>query len=398
MKKIYNWTINFWWIILICLIIVFIVFVSIINIPELNRVTTTAFNYFNQIIAPLGVILGLILGYPLLKRKLIDGYVTNQFEIIHENNRVIRKECLHLKEKYPIKYISQELNNDFLSTIVNDVKRLNELAIDANPDAYKYSYLLYKSLQTFNEKTKKEIPINFNEHYYCETLSTFVHNHIEQIFRYSKSVGFVPNNIDIKEKPILTSKLKKYVIDNKYYQVEGIDHSFSFKKASALLVAFFSTNISSLSADNGLLFQCSYKSVPTPSPIARIMYNQNIYMPLELEGEKVLNFLIPRLVLVGYVRQKSTKIESGISTHYLICHYANISLHGFVEGSIKNEQSLTKYKDTYLGENVLNISDIEAFDKNGESVIVKIDEEKAMKYFLQVKKTLCKKMDEEIRL
>jgi len=397
MKKYYDWIINHWWVILICITIAYIVVVSIINIPELNRVTATTFYYFNQIIAPLGVILGLILGYPLLKRKLIDSYITKQFEIIHENNRIVRKECLRLKEKYPIKYISQNLNQEYLTMILDDVKRLNELAIDANPDAYKYSHLLYKSLETFSGKTKSEIPNNFYERYYCETISAFVHNHIDQIYLYSKSIGFVPQNSNIQEKLILVSKLKKYVTDNKYYQVEGIDYPYSYRHTSALLVAFFSTNIKCLSDTNGLLFQSSYEEAPSPSPFARIMYNQSIYMPLVLEGEKLVNILIPKLVFVGYIRQKSTKIESGISTHYLICHYANISKFGFVDGCIKDKQSLSTYRDTYIEKTVLNIADIERFDINGERIIIQIGEEKAMEYFIQFKDALCRKMDKEIR-
>lgn len=396
MKKFHDWIINYWWIAIICMIASYVIFVSIIDIPELNRVTTTLFNYFNQIIAPLGVILGLILGYPLLKRKLIDSYITKQFEIVHDNNRLLRKECLRLKEKYPVKHISQSLTQEFLMTLIADVKKLNEMAIDANPDAYKYSYLLFKSLDTFGEKTKREIPNNFYENYFCETLSTYVNNHIERIYRYSKSIGFVPKNSNIKERPILTSRLRKYVVENKYYQVEGDDNSFLYKKASTLLVEFFAKNIACLSAENGLLFQCCYKTVRSPSPFARIMYNQSIYMPLVLEGEELLNFFIPKLVLVGYVRQKSIKIEAGISSHYLICHYANISTHGFVGGLIKDKQSLSTFKDEYIGETVLDIADIEEFDINGESVIIKIGEEKAMKYFNQIKKALCKKMDKEI--
>jgi len=395
MKRIYDWVTNYWWILLICLIVAYIIFVSVVDLCELNKITNTMFNYFNQIIGPLVVVLGLILGYPLLKRKLIDSYVTKQFEIIHENNRIIRKECLLLLEKYPIEYISQNLNSEYLTTILNDIKRLNELAIDANPDAYRYSYLLYKSLQIFNEKTQIEIPNNYHESYYCETLSTFVNNHIEQIFRYSKSIGFIPRNSNIMEKPILTSKLKKYVIDNKYYHVEGDNYSLSFKKASALLVAFFSTNIGFLSSKNGLLFQSCYETVESPSPFARIMYNQSIYMPLILEGEKIMNITVPRLVLVGYVRQKSTKIESGITNHYLVCHYANISNCGFVKGCLKNKKTFVSYKDIYIEKTVLNETDIEEFHINGESVILKIEEQKTKSYFNNVKKLLCKKMSSE---
>ena len=396
MKKYLDWMINHWWVILICIVTVYIIVVSIINIPELNRVTTTSFNYFNQIIAPLGVILGIILGYPLLKRKLIDSYITKQFEIIHDNNRIVRKECLRLKQKYPVKYISQYLNQEFLAMLLEDVKKLNELAIDANPDAYKYSYLLYKALETFSEKIKSNIPYISHERYFIETLSTFVHNHIDQIYLYSKSIGFIPQNSNIKEKPILVSKLKEFVTDNKYYHVEDIDHSLSNKPTSALLVTFFSTTFRSLSTQNGFLFQSCYETAPTPSPLARIMYNQSIYLPLVLEGKKIMNFVDPILVLVGYVREESLMVESGISTDYLVCHYANISNFGFVSGCIKEKQSLSTYKDTYIQETVFNPSDIEEFRINGESITIKISEEIAMKYFIQVKEALCKKMDEEI--
>lgn len=392
-----HWILNQWWVILICLIILYVVVVSVINVPELNRITTTVFNYLNQIIAPLGVIIGLLLGYPLLKHKLIDGYITKQFEIIHENNRVVKRECLNLKEKYPVEYISKTLNQEYLTEILQDVKRLNELAIDANPEVYKYSYLLYKSLQIFSKNTQGGIPENFHEHFYCETLSKFVFNHVDKIYRYSKSIGNTPKNSNIKEKQILASLLNKYVTDNKYYEIENFDDSLSFKHASALLVSFFSTNIQCLSATNGLLFQSCYEVIPSPSPFARIMYNQNIYLPLVLTGEELLNIFVPQLVLVGYTRQKSTKLESGVSVHYLVCHYSNISTFGFVDGCIKEKTTLSGYKDTYIGCETLNIDDIESFDIKGESIIIKVSEENAMKYFTQVKDTLSNKMDNETR-
>lgn len=394
MKKIINWIINYWWILLICLLTLYIILVSIFNCPELSRITTTTFSYFSQIIAPLGVILGLILGYPLLKRKLIDSYITNQFEIIHENNRVLRKECLRLKEKYPAKYISQGISEEYLETALNDLENLNRLAIDANPDSYKYSYLLFKSLKKFKEEQK----INPSEHYYNETISTFIFNHVENIYNYSKSIGFVPENSNIKIKQLFNSRIGKYVIDNTYYEIDGLDQSISYKKASALLVLFFYTNIrcSSTSMGNGLLFKSCYTSVPSPSPFARIMHNQKIYIPLILKGEPIMNVFIPTLVFVGYERIKTTKMESGISTHYLICHYANISQGGFVEGCIKNKESLSEYKDSYLSETVIKLEDLEEFKVNKESISFKISEKDAMKYYAKVKKVLCKKMDNEI--
>jgi len=109
-----------------------------------------------------------------------------------------------------------------------------------------------------------------------------------------------------------------------------------------------------------------------------------------------MNIIVPELVLVGYVRRKSTNLESGISTHFLVCHYANISMCGFVNSYIKDSHSLSTYKDTYIEETVFNHADIESFAINGESIIIKINEEIAMKYFFQVKNALCRKMDLEI--
>ena len=394
MRKFCNWITKYWWIILIFIVTGYIVFVSIIDIPELNRVTYTAFKYLNKIIAPLGVVIGLMLGYPLLKRRLLDSYVTKQFEIIYQNNRKVRKECLRLKDKYPVKDKSQALSSDYLLSIVNDVKRLYELAFDANPDAYKYSYLLYKSLQTFQKKVNKTIPKHFYELYYNETLSSFVNNHIERIYQYSWSIGFAPKNSNIKEDSILNNKIKKYVIENKYYHVDCIDHSFSYKIASALLVSFFSTNISCLRAQNISLFQSCYETAPSPSPFARIMYNNNIYMPLVLKGDFGLG-LIGRLELVGFKRETTTNGTSSVI--YLICHYANISCVGFVQGCIKDKESFVKYEDAYIGKNVLSADDIKEFYIDGERAIIKIEERKAMSYFSQIRNLLCKKMNKEVR-
>ena len=91
MKKWVSKIKDYWWVILICLLIIYVVTVSILNLPCLNHYYKDTLDYLNLLVPPIGVILGLILGYPLLKRKLVDGYITRQFEIVHENNRVLKR-------------------------------------------------------------------------------------------------------------------------------------------------------------------------------------------------------------------------------------------------------------------------------------------------------------------
>ena len=387
------WINKYWWVILI-LIFLYFTTVSVVNNKCLNRITKEVLEYFNLLVKPVGVILGLVLGYPLLKKKVVEGYVTKQFNIIDDANRKVRNSCLDLLDKYPVAGISNHLTKEHVDEILVDLKELKNTAIDANRDVYKYIRLVYVSLLKFQTTTTPDIPSRWKVNYYIETLNTFMHMHIQSIYDLSSSIVYVPSN-DIKKNKLLSEKLEKYTSDNDTYTVEGFDRSLSFYRDSALLVLFYENNLNTLSNDNGLLFKCCYESAPTPSILARIVYASNLYIPLVLTGKTIENIHTPRLYLTGYKRESSIKWFSGIETHYLTCHYANISNFGFVEGIIKDKQSLLEYKDTYLNTSIFNIDDIEEFDIDKEKLILKIDERKAMAYFNIIKNELKRKMAEE---
>ena len=80
-----EWLKQHWWII----VLVFILLLSIIVIFSCNQEQISRFerlgDLLSKLITPVCVVLGLILGYPLLKRKLLDGYISKQFEIIYHS-------------------------------------------------------------------------------------------------------------------------------------------------------------------------------------------------------------------------------------------------------------------------------------------------------------------------
>lgn len=317
-----NWIKKYWWIVVIVVLIAYIITIGVINCKLINDATRMILDNLSLLITPLGVILGLVLGYPLLKRKLVDSYITKQFEIIHDNNRDVKKECLKLQEKYPIKYIANKLTKKYLEEAVQDMYKLKEIATEANQDAYKYSYLVYKSLKLFAEKNPATILDTHLSQYYCENISNFINGHLDQIYKYSQSIGYISTTA-VKRKTILIDKLKRYVTDNHLYQVDNIDKSLSHKHTSALLVLFSSTNVAELSSNNGLLFQCCYEAAPTPSPFVRMMFNRGVYIPPILYGGKEMGFFEKRLCLVGFKREHSTKLHRGITTYSYIFYYAN---------------------------------------------------------------------------
>lgn len=385
---------NYWWVIGGILLCIAVVSVAIINDCCLNRIINDSLNYINLLITPIGIIVGFVLGYPLLRKKLVEGYVVKQFNIMDDANRCVRKQCLDLLEKYPVRHISNSLTAEYLESLVNDIKELKDCAIDSNKNAYKYLGLFYNSLVEFQQGTKGGIPNGWMKSYYNETLSSFAHKQIQQVYDLSSSIVNIPSNDTVKKR-LLNKKLDKYVRGNDIYMVEGFDLSLSHYHDSALLVLFFGNYINSLNKDNGLLFECCYKSAPTPSALARILYVGGIYLPLKIAGNTILNFATPELVLTGYKRVNSTNMSDGIKTHYLVCHYANISSFGFMSGVNEKSDIFPEFRDSYLGIEAFNINDIESFDVDGERLIIKIDERKAMECFKKVKGKLKKKMVSE---
>ena len=392
-SKIQDWCKRNWWIlILICIILIAVVLVwfeiedGITKLKELGELA-------NVLLTPICLILGLVLGYPLLKRKLVDGYITKQFEIIHEANRTVRKRCLTLRDKYAVKYISHTLSHEDVVKALEDMRHLNELAMDANNLVYQYSYLVYNALIKFEENTRNNETSGGLALTYKETLHTWMHNHIIRIYQYARSIGSIPQ-IEVTEQKVLVDRMDKFVTDNTYYEIENLDKSIFYKHNSALLAIFTSINNRCLNDNDWILRRCCFEAAPSPYPYALLMYNNSIYIPPVITGEKHFNFIEEKLYLVGYKKKISTNIPSGNSSNYYECMYANISDFGFVS-LVRGIDDIAKYRDSYLDIDI-NMDGISKFEKYGEMIRFCITEEAVVKNYYQNAKRLKDKLETEI--
>lgn len=392
-SKIQDWCKRNWWIlILICIALIAVVLVlfeienGITKLKELGELA-------NVLLTPICLMLGLVLGYPLLKRKLVDGYITKQFEIIHEANRAVRKQCLCLRDKYPTKYISNKLSHEDVVEALEDIRHLNELAMDANNLVYQYSYLVYNALIKFEENTGNNETSGGLALTYKETLHTWMHNHIIRIYQYARSIGSIPQ-IEVTEQKVLVDRMDKFVTDNTYYEIENLDKSIFYKHNSALLAIFTSINNRCLNDNDWILRRCCFEAAPSPYPYALLMYNNSIYIPPVITGEKHFNFIEEKLYLVGYKKKISTNFPSGNSSNYYECMYANISDFGFVS-LVRDIDDIAKYRDSYLDIDI-NIDGISKFEKYGEMIRFCITEEAVVKNYYQNAKRLKDKLETEI--
>lgn len=392
-SKFLDWCKRNWWIlILIGTTITAAIFVwlgtenGITKIKEFGEIT-------NVLLTPICLILGLVLGYPLLKRKLVDGYITRQFEIVHEANRAVRKQCLCLRDKYASKYISKKLSHEDVVAALEDIRHLNELAMDANNAVYQYSYLVYNALIKFEENTRNNETSGGLALTYRETLHTWMHNHIIRIYQYARSIGSIPQ-IEVTEQKVLVDRMDKFVTDNTYYEIENLDKSIFYKHNSALLAIFALINNRCLDGNDWILRRCCFETAPSPYPYALLMYNNSIYIPPVITGEKHFNFIEEKLYLVGYKKKSSINIASGDSNNYYECMYANISDFGFVS-IVKSIDDIAKYRDSYLDIDI-NMDGISKFEKYGEMIRFCITEEAVIKNYYQNAKRLKDKLETEI--
>lgn len=391
MKRL-SWLVTNWWILLLIIIILTVsICVAFDCTGAILRIEKFS-DLLGKVLTPTCVVLGVILGYPLLKRKLLDGYITKQFEIMHETNRAVRKRCLILREKYAVKMRSMALTVDYLSEALDDMKALNELAIDANQNSYKYSYLVYAALNNYYEKVKKGVPQYPNQSY-CEVLSTWIYYHLIEIYNYSKSIGLSPE-MAVKKKRKLNKRISKYVTENEYLETEAVDRSISYYHNSALLVVFFNHN-RHLEDDDWILYASCYEAAPSPSPFARMMFNSKIYIPVKLCGKELLNIFPTELHLVAYKHKVSTNMSTGIKTSYYLCMYANLSDCGFVDGCIQTLDKLKDYNDSYLIDEFV-LDGISDFEKYSEMIRFKITEEAAKRNYKRVSGKLKKQLKKAI--
>lgn len=358
-----------------------------------NQLVTLC-DIFVKVLTPYSIIIGIVLGYPLLKKKLAEKYVTKQFDLRMDSNNLVRKKCLQLIAKYQIKNGSTILDPSYINTALEDVTSLRYDAIDANPEVYKYVDLLFRSIRNMGEAYSYYNETEYPSFIYKETFSSWMNAQLNFVFDCSKYIGYIPTG-ETNVRQRLNERLSRYVSENIVYSFNGLDTSINHYHSSALLVSFFGINNRVLSEHCDVIFKKCYEAVPTPSPIARLLFNSQIYIPpILLTPTKVLNDY-GKLCLIGFKRKIKTTFgsENVYTTSYYTFIYANISDISFVRGTIHTVNDLANFTDGYL--NVpFSIEDVN-FHKSGGYICLSVDTDKLTANFNAVETELKNKFIKE---
>lgn len=225
-----------WWLITIVIVILITI---ISTLTDTNDKLNEWAESLTKLLTPTSIILGLILGYPLLKKKLTESYIAKQFDIMDNANRAVRTKCIELQDKYSQAKRSNHITIEYIAEAQDDFLELRQKAIDAAPDVYKYANLIYQSLRNLYEIYERQDKEQVFD--YKEQLSTWLNEQTHEIYDYSKSVGCIPTGMT-KSKKRLNKRLSEFVSGNSFIEVGDIDHSIDYLHSAAMLVIFYGKN------------------------------------------------------------------------------------------------------------------------------------------------------------
>lgn len=390
---------NWWWSLLIVILLICIVLV--LWCPSCIEKTKTIIQLYSEFLSPTAIILGLVLGYPLLKRKLVDGHITKQFEIINEANRKVRNEALRLKAKYPIEQDFTPMSKEYLTSVYEDVCLLNELSFEANSVLYKYTELLRRALHLYIKEYDKHIGEkgivqDGNSMYIInrDTLKAWMQYHLVTVYDYARTMQEVPTKSP-KERKYEEGDVSKYLTENTFYEIESLDPSISYYYNSQYLMKYQENNNKSLSDRDWLFFKYCYSSVRTTKAMARMMYKDRVYLPLVLSrgtGE-IFN---ETLCLVGYKKSDVINLSTWQTIDSYVCFYASI---GVLDNTsiIKKSEDLNGFIDTYIGRG-FDMTMYEVIDSKHRMIQVEMRIDKAKENYKIVKKKLIANMKKEMKV
>lgn len=123
-------------------------------------------NYIKEIITILGLVIGIIFGYPILWRKLREDHIKKLLNETQVANKKTKFACHKLIEKYLNRTYSEEpITKDLMQKAFSDIQDLNEIALNSSKEVVTFSILLKSTLQTimrFYHSEKKETIIYTN--------------------------------------------------------------------------------------------------------------------------------------------------------------------------------------------------------------------------------------------
>lgn len=356
------------------------------------------FNAVQQLLVITGLILGIVLGYPLLERGLRDDNIKEVVKDIQASNIKVGRSSVEV-----IDYLIEAADRPDFFLEKKDIEELREKIRSLYYEAFIASKeiatilsllheLLIRLLREFGKPEAENIRVPKGRFY------QLILTALQRVVFFATKAVVLPASSKTKEVSFLNERLANYVSDNEFKKFADLERGASFNTTNSILINLLG-EINSL---NQPIVSKSFAKIHLdPSAILRILHLHEVYIPPVIRSDKAKSEFgkMANLYLVSFelITEHHSK-EDAVPKKVIKALYANLNA-GFVFASTLTKDMLVHdYTDDFFGDQRLSDWKVQRYIYHGNEVFeITVDRELAEQQYQRRKAAILQKMKEDIK-
>lgn len=298
--------------------------------------------YTKEVLVIIGLVGGICIGYPALRKKLTEDHVKKLIQEIQDSNKEIKILCHTLIDKHLSRtYKNEPVSEHDLQSIFNELDSLHKKSLNASKEVVTFVFFLKRTVQG----VLRQYPPSQKIHSIITTSEIFglYIMILQEIVLFTTKIVNIPRSSSTKKFRYINKKIKPFMTKTRYKRFNHFEQGVDNKIASPLLSSFYS-QINKCS--NILILKSAYKITQSPAPISRLLYLNKIYFPAILRSKTEIIFGKRYYHLVGFNKARQFSNE-GEKTVYILS-YANISDVFHFTKTLNPSKLFNEFTDAYI--------------------------------------------------
>jgi len=347
--------------------------------------------YTKDILVIIGLVGGIGIGYPALRKKLTEDHVKKLIQEIQDSNKEIKIICHTSIDKHLSRtYKNEPVSEHDLQSLYNELDTLHKKSLNASKEVVTFVFYLKRTVQgvlrQYPPSQKIHSIITTGEIYGLYIMI------LQEIVLFTTKIVNIPHSSSTKQFRYINKKIEPFMTKTRFKRFKHFEQGVDNKIASPLLSSFYS-QINRCS--NILILKAAYKITQSPAPISRLLYLNKIYFPVILKSITKDMFGYRYYHLVGFNRSLQFSKEGEKVVYNL--NYANISDVFHFTRALNPSKIFTEFKDAYINSKGISQVQISKIGKGEfENISVTVEEAHISRMFKRNKRILKRKMKNEI--
>jgi hypothetical protein len=349
---------------------------------ELNNTKSTFEKYFPYVkdsLSVLALFLGIILTYPLLRKKLVENHITNTLQSIQDSNRKVQIECQKLIDKYtPLTYSNYPLRKSNIDSLYNEIRNLYYESQKSSSDIATILFYFKNTLQgVLKHYDHGRNPIISSD------LSNFTISILYTLTAYSSKVIQIPRSTKMVQKKIVSKSIRKFVSNSNRNQYKYFSQGVIHDPRTSHLIVFFDRI---KQTKNSLIKRSAFKIYNSYNHILNTLFLYRIYVPpiLEYKNGSSLN-----LFLIDFKYRIPSEDEVVELT------YTNLNDSDRFIDSLDLKKIKYQFEDAYIKDSKFKLNPIKVTKTCIETITIEVKEHYLELKFNSLKKAIKTKMKSE---